>query len=132
LPPGKYTVSEVTLALNPAYGSANITTSIWGVGPDDNPSNELQVVGSQLVSSPGNVNFIPTGTITLPGGNYYLVAAPTTSADNAKVGWYWTESISWTGFGILGNYAGMSTGAWQNFVIGYGPYQMSVQATPSQ
>lgn len=133
LPAGKFTLNQVTLVLNPNYGPGNVTVSIWNVGPDNNPSNEIARVSSQLVTSFGNVVFVPSAPITLSGGNYYVVATPTTPADNALVGWEWTDSVAWTGFGTLGSIASTYYGVWSNvpIAIGSGPYQMSIQAAPT-
>jgi hypothetical protein len=130
LPAGNYALNKITLSLIPAYGSGSVTASIWSAGPDNNPGNEIAVVSSQFVANAGNVDFIPSVSITLPSGTYYVMAAPTTAADNAKVGWYWTTSTVWTGFGTLDGYAGTYFGLWENEPISEGPYQMSVQATP--
>jgi hypothetical protein len=130
LPAGNYNLNKVTLALIPTNGSGNVTVSIWSVGSNNNPASQLAGVASQLVSSAGNVDFIPSAPITLPSGTYYVVASPKTAADNAKVGWYFTFSTAWTGFGTLTNYASTFTGAWVNKPISLGPYEMSIQATP--
>jgi uncharacterized protein with NAD-binding domain and iron-sulfur cluster len=79
----------------------------------------------------GNVDFVPSTNITLQPGSYYVVAAPTTSADNALVGWDFTSSTTWTGFGTLGGYADTMPGSWENFLIAAGPQQLSVLATPA-
>jgi uncharacterized protein YlzI (FlbEa/FlbD family) len=131
LPSGTYKLDKITLLLNPTNGNGNITASIWNAGPDNNPTNEIAVVSSQLVTNVGNVDFVPSTTITLQSGNYYVVAAPTTSADNALVSWAYTSSTNWTGFGILGGYADTIPGSWENSPITYGPQQMSVEATPT-
>jgi hypothetical protein len=131
LPTGNYALNKLTLALIPANGSGNVTVSIWSVGSDGNPSSQLAAVSSQLVSSAGNVDFLPTTPITLTAGSYYVVAAPTTSADNGLVGWYYTISTAWTGFGTLSNYASTFYGIWENEPISLGPYQLSIQATPN-
>lgn len=130
LPSGSYALNKVTLALIPANGSGNVTVSIWSVGSDGNPASQLAVVSSQLVSSTGNVDFLPATAITLSAGNYYAVAGPSTSADNGLVGWYYTFSTAWTGFGALNNYASTYLGNWENEPISLGPYQLSIQATP--
>jgi hypothetical protein len=130
LPAGNYQLNKITLALIPANGSASVTVSIWNVDPYDNPNNEIAVVSSQFISSAGNVDFVPTIPLTLPAGTYYVMTAPTTSVDNAKIGWYWTMSTTWTGFGSLGNLASTYYGLWENESNSVGPYQMSVQATP--
>jgi hypothetical protein len=131
LPTGNYALNKLTLTLIPANGSGNVTVSIWSVGSDGNPASQLAVVSSQLVSSAGNVDFLPATPITLTAGSYYVVAAPTTSADNGKVGWYYTISTAWTGFGALANYASTFYGIWENEPISLGPYQLSIQATPA-
>lgn len=130
LPPGAWSVSQVTLPLIPANGQAHITVSLWNTAPDNTPSNEVAVVSSQLVSQTGNVTFTPASSITLSGGTYYVVAAPTSPADNAKIGWYWTSSTSWTGFGALNGYAATYFGYWDYVSLGVGPYEMSVLAQP--
>ena len=131
LPARSYTLDKVTLLLNPINGNGRVTVSIWNAGPDNNPNNEIAVVSSRLVTNVGNVDFIPSTPITLPPGNYYVVAAPTTSADNALVGWAYAVSTTWTGFGTLGGFADTYSGSWQNFSIETSPQQMSVQATPA-
>jgi hypothetical protein len=68
--------------------------------------------------------------LALSGGTYYIVAAPTTSADNAKVGWVYTVSTFWKGLGTLSGTADKFPGYWEYSPIGYGPFQMSVRATP--
>ena len=108
-----------------------MTVSIWSVGSDGNQANQLAVVSSQLVSNAGNVDFLPTTPITLTPGSYYVVVAPTTSADNGMMGSYYTISTACTGFGALANYASTYFGNWENEPIGLGPYQMSIQATPA-
>ncbi|MGH7951869.1 MAG: choice-of-anchor R domain-containing protein, partial [Limisphaerales bacterium] len=128
LPAGNYNLNKVTLLLNPIYGDGSVTVSLWHVGPDNNPTNEISIVASQSVAKEEAVDFVPSALITLPSGSYYVVVAPTTSADNALVGWDWTFSTAWTGFGTLGGFADTYPGTWENFPIGNGPYQMSVQA----
>ena len=130
LPTGNYALNQISLLLNPVYGAARVTVSLWGVGPDHNPTNEIAVVASQLVTVEGRVNFVPAEPITVPAGSYFVVAAPASSADNARVGWELTFSLTWTGFGTLGNFADTSPGSWENFPVGQGPYQMSVQTMP--
>jgi hypothetical protein len=76
-----------------------LTASIWNVGPNNLPTNEISTVSSKLVASAGEVDFIPSAPITLSAGSYYVVAAPTSAADNAKVGWVYTVSTFWTGLG---------------------------------
>jgi hypothetical protein len=131
LPAGNYTLNKLTLLLDPVYGSGSVTVSLWHAGLDNNPTNEIAVVASQLVTTHGNVDFVPSSPILLPSGTYYVVAAPTSSADNALVGWDWTFSATWTGWGTLGGYADTYAGGWENFPMSSGPYQMSVQATPT-
>lgn len=132
LPAGKYALNQVTLLLTPVQNSSgNVTVSIWNAGPENDPSNQVALVSSQPVTHFGNVVFVPSSSITLSGGNYYVVAAPTTSADNAKIGWEWTDSLVWTGFGTLGSIASTYPGVWANAPINFGPYQMSIQATPT-
>ena len=130
LPAGNYNVNKATLSLIPVNGNGSVTVSLWNVDRDNNPTNEIAVVASQFVSSAGDVDFVPSAPIALPAGMYYVMAAPKTSADNAKIGWYWTSSTSWTGFGALGDYAGTRQGFWGTEPISDGPYQMGVQATP--
>ena len=130
LPAGNYSINKVTLVLAPMNGSANITVSIWNVGPNNLPTTKIFAVSSKLVASAGPVDFIPSAPITLSGGSYYVVAAPTTSADNAKVGWVYTVSTFWTGLGTLSGTADKFPGFWEYSPIGYGPFQMSIQATP--
>ena len=130
LPTGNYAINKVTLLLTPVSGSAHITVSIWNVGPNNLPTTEISTVSSELVASSGDVDFIPSAPITLSAGSYYVVAAPTTSADNAKVGWVYTVSTFWTGLGTLGGTADKFPGYWEYSPIGYGPFQMSVQVTP--
>jgi hypothetical protein len=130
LPAGNYAINKVALLLTPVYGNANITVSIWNVGPNNLPTTEISAVSSQLVASAGEVDFIPSAPITLSAGSYYVVAAPTAAADNAKVGWVYTVSTFWTGLGTLGGTADKFPGYWEYFPIGYGPFQMSVRATP--
>lgn len=129
LPAGNYRLNGVTLALNPAHGKANITASIWNVGPQNTPSDEFGMVATQQVGTAGNINFTPSAPMTLPGGSYYVVAAPATASDNAKVGWYWTTNSTWTGFGILDGFAG-DLDSWQTASVSDGPYLLSIQATP--
>jgi hypothetical protein len=131
LPAGTYTLDKVTLLLNPTNGNGSVTASIWDAGPDNNPSNQIAVLSSEMVTNVGNVDFFPTNNITLSSGTYYVVAAPTTPADNALVVWAYTLSTAWTGFGALGGYADTGPGAWENFPISAFPQQMSVQVTPS-
>jgi hypothetical protein len=131
LPNGNYTLRKVTLLLNPVNGNGNVTVSIWHAGPDNNPTNQIAAVGSQTVNNEGDVDFVPSSPIALASGSYYVVAAPTTSADNANMGWDWTFSTTWTGFGTLGGFADTYSGAWENAPIALGPYQMSVQVTPA-
>lgn len=124
-------MNKVTLPLIPYYGNGSVTVSIWSVNASGNPGTQIATVGSVFVSSAGNVNFVPSTPIRLSSGTYYVVATPTTSADNALVGWYWTMSTTWTGFGALGNFAATYSGNWQNVPLSTGPYQMNVQATPT-
>jgi hypothetical protein len=131
LPDGEYTLDNVTLLLSPIKGSGSVSVSVWNVGSDNNPTNEIAAVASHFVTSPGNVSFVPTTPITLVTGSYFVVAAPTTSADDSKVGWAYTPSTAWTGFGTLGGYADTFTGSWENGPIGESPQQMSVQVTPT-
>lgn len=130
LPTGNWAINKVTLALSLVSGSAHITVSIWHVGPNILPTTEIAPVSSALVASAGNVDFIPSAPITLSGGSYYIVAAPTTAADNAKVNWTSTVSTFWTGLGTLGGSADENPGYWEYWPLAYGPQKMSVQITP--
>jgi hypothetical protein len=130
LPAGNYAIDKVTLLLNPVNGSGHITVSIWHVGLNNLPTTQISAVSSQLVASAGEVDFIPSAPITLSGGSYYVVAAPTTAADNAKVGWVYTFSTFWKGLGTLGGTADKFPGYWEYSSIGYGPFQLSIRATP--
>lgn len=128
---GSYNLNKVTLLLNPVNGDGSVTVSVWQAGPDNNPTNEIAVVGSQTVTNEGPVDFVPSSPIALMSGGYYVVAAPSSSADNAKVGWDWTFSTTWTGFGTLARLADTYPGVWENAPIAIGPYQMSIQVTPA-
>lgn len=133
LPVGNYTLNKIALALTPANGSGSVTVSLWNVDPHNNPGSEIAVVSSQFVSNAGNIDFVPAAPITLPAGTYYVVVSSTTLADNAKIGWYWTPSTTWTGFGSLGDIAStFYNEIWQNNPLDSGPYQMSLQVTPAQ
>src|SRR6266404_227357 len=99
-------------------------------GSNNLPTTQISAVSSQLVASAGPVDFIPSASITLSGGSYYVVAAPTTSADNAKAGWVYTVSTFWKGLGTLSGTADKFPGYWEYSPIGYGPFQISVQVTP--
>lgn len=131
LPAGNYMLNKVTLSLIPAYGNASVTASLWSAGADNNPDSQIAVIASQSVTSTGNVNFIPSTPISLPSGTYYVVVGPTTPADNAKVGWYWTTSTTWIGFGWLDSIAATYAGYWENAPLSEGPYLMNVQVTPA-
>ncbi|MDE3066039.1 MAG: hypothetical protein KGJ60_00665 [Verrucomicrobiota bacterium] len=131
LPTGNYTLDRVTLMLEPTSGSGSVTVSIWHAGADNNPTNKIAVVASQMVNNTGYVDFVPTAPIPLPSGGYYVVAAPTTVADNGLVNWAYTLSTPWIGFGSLGGYADTSAGSWVNYPLSNGPQQMRVQATPA-
>lgn len=132
VPSGQCSISNVILSLNPVRGSAHITASIWTVNLTNNvPGSEIDMIATQLVSKAGDVTFAPRLPITLPAGSYYLVAGAATSDDSGKVGWNWTESSSWTGFGILEGYAGTTNGTWQTDTVAEGPYLLSIQAPPS-
>ena len=88
----------------------------------------IVILALQILSLPG---LLSSQTILLCAGSYYVVAAPTTAADNAKVGWVYTvNSTFWTGLGTLSGTADKFPGYWEYFPIGYGPFQMSVRATP--
>ncbi|HKI68153.1 MAG TPA: choice-of-anchor R domain-containing protein, partial [Verrucomicrobiae bacterium] len=131
LPAGNYTLDKVTLLLDTINGGGGVTVSLWNVGSDNNPTNEIAVVAAQSVTGLGNADFVPSSTIMLPAGSYYLVAAPTGTADNALVNWGYTASTAWTGFGTLGGYADTSYGVWVNYPIEDYPQQMSVEVTPT-
>src|SRR5437879_1647406 len=75
LPPGAtpYHLNQITLLLSATGGGANITVSVWNVGPDNNPTNEIAVVSSRRVANAGNVDFVPSTNLTLPPGIYYVV-----------------------------------------------------------
>ena len=128
---GNYWLKKITLRLDPVNGPGTIAVSIWHVGTDNNPANEIAVVASQRVTQAGEVTFVPATSIPLSAGNYYVVAEPATAADNALVGWDFTYSISWTGFAALGGFADTYPGVWENAPLALGPYQMSVKVTPA-
>jgi hypothetical protein len=130
LPSGTNNLTGVTLDLNPALGSANITASVWSVNSANNPGSQIATIGTQTVGVAGNITFKPATPIKLPAGTYYIVVAPATASDNGKIGWFWTNSTGWIGFGTLGSSANTGYGSWQNYSIDSGPYQMSVQVTP--
>jgi hypothetical protein len=130
VPSGNFTVGKVVLSLNPAAGSAHVTASIWNTGPANTPGSQIDMIATQLVSSAGNFSFVPPAPITLPAGNYYVVARAATPADSGKVDWNWTYSSSWTGFGILDGYAGTTNGLWDTESVADGPYLISIQAPP--
>ena len=130
LPAGNYAIDKVTLLLNPVNGNGHITVSIWHVGSNNLPTTQISAVSSQLVASVGELDFTPSAPITLSGGSYYVVAAPTTAADNAKVGWVYTVSTFWKGLGTVGGTADKFPGYWEYSSIGYGPFQLSIRATP--
>jgi len=89
-------------------------------------------VASRIVPLATNVDFISATNIVLPPGMYYVVAAPTTPADNAKVSWAYTSAWdNWSGAGILGYLASTSLGYWENLPIYRNPFLLSVQATPT-
>jgi hypothetical protein len=131
VPPGNFTLNRLTLLLNPVNGSGNITVSLWNVGPDNNPTNQFAVVASALVSHETNVDFVPTNTITLPGGTYYAVASPTAARESGLVYWDWTAAVTWTGFGELNSIASTYTGQWVNSPFGVGPFQIAIRLTPA-
>jgi hypothetical protein len=130
LPAGNYAINKVTLLLSPMNGNGHITASIWNVGANNLPTTQISAVSSQLVTNAGPVDFTPSAPITLSGGSYYVVTAPTAAADNAKVGWTYTASMFWTGLGTLSGTADKFVGYWEYSQIGYGPFQLSIQATP--
>lgn len=127
---GNFNVSKVTLNLTPANGSAHIVASIWSAGPQNTPGVEIDVIATQLVSTAGNVTFAPPAPITLPAGSYFLVASAAAASDSGKVGWNWTDSSFWTGFGVLDGFVGTTNGVWQIGSDADGPYLMSIQAAP--
>jgi hypothetical protein len=127
---GHYVLNKVTLRLNPVNGDGNISVSIWSVGSDNNPSSQIAFVASQVISSQGNQDFIPSTSIMLSAGvSYYVVATPMTLADSGLVSWAWTGSTSWDGNGVLGGFADTQPGHWENFPISGGPQLISVEAT---
>jgi hypothetical protein len=130
VPSGSFSVGKVTLSLVPASGSAHITASIWNVSPQNTPSNQIDMIATQLVTTAGNFTFVPPSPITLPAGSYFLVAGAATPSDSGKVGWNWTYTNSWTGFGILDGYAGTTNGVWKLESVDDGPYLISIQAGP--
>jgi hypothetical protein len=130
LPAGNYKIDGVTLPLTPS-SKAGVAASIWSPDPSNNPGTEIALIATQQISTAGNISFTPSAPITLSGGNYYLVATPATPGDNAKVKWHWTSLTNWTGFGVLAPIADTSQGQWQNYPMIDGPYQMSIQATPT-
>jgi hypothetical protein len=128
---GTNLLTQVTLGLIPVNGSGAVTVSIWSVGSDGNPGTQMATVGSELVSRPADVAFTPSTAIELPAGSYYVVATSTTQSDNGKVGWYYTQSFGWVGFGTLGNEAATPSGNWEYYSFGDAYLcQMSVQVTP--
>lgn len=126
-----FQINKIALLLSPTGGGANITVSLWDVDVNNNPFSQIAVVASAYVATAGQVDFVPSNSITLSPGIYYVVAAPTTPADSAKVGWYWTLSTAGAGFGVLGGFADTNPGSWQSKPIASGPYQMSIEATPA-
>jgi hypothetical protein len=131
LPSGRnYNLNGVALALYPTNGGGNVAVSVWSVGSDNNPSNQISMISTQLVTAAGNISFTPAAPIALAAGSYYLVAVPATLADSSKVWWNWTGSNVWGGFGMLDAFAGLFDGFWANDSISDGPLKMSVQATP--
>jgi hypothetical protein len=127
VPLGTFTVSKVALNLNPVGGSAHITASIWNASPENTPGSQIDMIATQMVSAVGNVTFVPPAPITLPAGTYFLVAGAATPSDSGKVGWNWTYSSSWIGFGVLDGYAGTTNGVWQTASVAEGPYLISIQ-----
>ncbi|HEV2318578.1 MAG TPA: choice-of-anchor R domain-containing protein [Verrucomicrobiae bacterium] len=130
VPSGNFTVGKVVLSLNPAAGSAHITASIWNAGPANTPGSQLDIIATQLVTTAGNFSFVPPAPITLSAGNYFVVARAATPSDSGKVGWNWTYSSSWTGFGMLDGYAGATNGIWKTESVADGPYLISIQSSP--
>src|SRR5579859_6391654 len=128
-----YLINEVTLRLRPNGASASVTVSIWEVDPlNNNPSSKIAVVASQVVPTAENVVFIPTTNIVLAPGMYYVVVAPTTPADNAKVEWAYTSAwTNWSGTGILDSLASTATGSWSTLPVYQSPYLLSLEATPT-
>ena len=127
---GSFKIGKVILDLNPLFGSAHITASIWNAGPGNTPGSQIDMIATQLVSTAGNVTFIPSAPITLPAGTYFLMAAAATPSDGGKVSWYWTDSSAWTGFGKLDGFVGTTNGFWQTASVAEGPYLISIQAGP--
>lgn len=127
---GSFSVSKVTLSLTPSGGSAHITASIWNASPENTPGSEIDMIATQLVTTTGNFTFVPPSPITLPAGSYFVVAGAATPSDSGKVGWNWTSSTSWTGFGILDGFAGMTNRVWLNDSVVDLPYLISIQAGP--
>lgn len=133
LPAGTNVLNKVTLGLVPINGGGHVTATLWTVGGDGNPGTQIATVASSvLVTSPADVDFIPSTTITLTAGDYYVVVNTPSSLDNRRVGWYFTQSLGWTGFGTMGSTAVTILGGWENFSFGsVDPFQMSVQVSPS-
>src|SRR5262249_1368441 len=105
-----------------------------GVDLNNNPSSQISVVASRIVPIAENIDFTPATNIVLAPGMYYVVAAPTTPADNAKVSWAYTDAwTNWSGTGILGPFASTLKGYWQNSPVYEfpSPFLLSVQATPT-
>jgi hypothetical protein len=124
---GPFTVGKVTLSLNPYYGSGRIFASIWNASPQNVPGSPIDMIATQLVTTAGNVTFVPPAPITLPAGSYFLMVGAATPSDSGKVGWNWTGSSAWTGFGILDGYAGTTNRVWMINSDVDGPYLMSLQ-----
>ncbi len=127
-----YLINKVTLRLRPNGASASVTVSIWDVDPlNNNPGSKISVVASRIVPMATNVDFISATNIVLPPGMYYVVAAPTTPADNAKVSWAYTSAwTNWSGTGILDSFASTHTGSWANLPVYQYPFLLSLDATP--
>lgn len=132
LPAGTNILNKVTLGLLPLGGGGHVTATLWTVGGDGNPGTQIATIASAVVTSAADIDFIPSTTIKLSAGNYYIVLNSTTSLDNGRVGWYFTQSFGGTGFGTLGNAAATVPGYWENYPPGsVYPFQMSVQMTPA-
>jgi hypothetical protein len=130
-------------------GNLDQPTHDWD-GPigTDNSQNDF-LIGQEFVLPAGNYALnkvtmrlnpaIGLGSVTASlwhvgvDGNptYCIVAAPTTPSDNALVGWDYTLSTSWTGFGSLTNYADTYAGPWENLPLSQGPFQLGIQVTPT-
>ena len=125
-----YQLDDVSLLLYPTNGGGNITVSIWNVGLNNVPTNEIAALVQQFVPNAGFIDFVVSSNIMLSPGMYYVVAAPTTPADNGLERWGYATVTNWSGSGALEGYADTYYGGWTNFSIATFPQQMSVIATP--